>query len=140
MKIEHDRRSLKGSFTVEMSLLMPVILFLIMGCILAVFYYHDKNILSGAAYETAVVGSTLSREKNGIEEGRLEELYRERISGKCILFGNIRVNVNVEDDMIEVLVNARHKKMKLHIIEKAVLTQPEKYIRRIRKIEGAVQQ
>ena len=41
----------RGSMTVEMSFLMPMILFLIMGCILAVFYYHDKNILSGAAYE-----------------------------------------------------------------------------------------
>lgn len=46
----------QGSMTVEMSFLMPIILFLIMGCILSVFYYHDKIILSGAAYETAVVG------------------------------------------------------------------------------------
>ena len=36
------RRKLSGSMTVEMSFLMPMILFLIMGCILAVFYYHDK--------------------------------------------------------------------------------------------------
>ena len=59
----------QASMTVEMSFLMPMILFLIMGCILAVFYYHDKNILSGAAYETAVVGSTKAREKEGIKEG-----------------------------------------------------------------------
>ena len=36
------KKTLKGSFTVEMSLLMPFLLFLIMGCILTVFYYHDK--------------------------------------------------------------------------------------------------
>ena len=55
--------------TVEMSFLMPMILFLIMGCILAVFYYHDKNILGAAAYETAVVGRTKARENDGVETG-----------------------------------------------------------------------
>lgn len=46
------KHALNGSFTVEMSLLMPMILFLVMGCVLACFYYHDKNIIAGAAYET----------------------------------------------------------------------------------------
>ena len=55
-----------GSITVEMSFLMPMILFLILSCILAVFYYHDKNIISGVAYETAVVGSTKAREREGV--------------------------------------------------------------------------
>ena len=64
----------QGSMTVEMSFLMPMVLFLIMGCILTAFYYHDKNILSGAAYETAVVGSTKTREKDGIKDGELETL------------------------------------------------------------------
>ena len=40
------KHALNGSFTVEMSLLMPMILFLVMGCVLACFYYHDKNIIA----------------------------------------------------------------------------------------------
>ena len=51
---ERKQRWLKGSFTVEMAFLIPMILFLIMGCIRISFYYHDKNIIAGAAYETAV--------------------------------------------------------------------------------------
>ena len=66
-----SRGCLKGSLTVEMSFLMPMILFLIMGCILAAFYYHDKLILTGAAYETAVAGSTKAREKDGVKAGQL---------------------------------------------------------------------
>ena len=53
---ERKQRWLKGSFTVEMAFLMPMILFLIMGCIRISFYYHDKNIIAGAAYETADYG------------------------------------------------------------------------------------
>ena len=44
-------------YTVEMSFLMPIIMLLVMSSIYAFFYYHDKNIIAGAAYETAVVGS-----------------------------------------------------------------------------------
>ena len=33
---------MKGSMTVEMSFLMPMILMLIMSSILAAFYFHDK--------------------------------------------------------------------------------------------------
>ena len=68
------KHALNGSFTVEMSLLMPMILFLVMGCVLACFYYHDKNIIAGAAYETAAVGSTKAREKDGIQEAELKSL------------------------------------------------------------------
>ena len=38
---------------------------LVMSSIYAFFYYHDKNIIAGAAYETAVVGSNKAREKAG---------------------------------------------------------------------------
>ena len=52
-------------YTVEMSFLTPIIMLLVMSSIYAFFYYHDKNIIAGAAYETAVVGSNKAREKPG---------------------------------------------------------------------------
>ena len=44
-----------GSFTVEAAVLVSAVLLLTYGVIMAVFYYHDKNILTGTAYETAVI-------------------------------------------------------------------------------------
>lgn len=93
---ERKQRWLKGSFTVEMAFLIPMILFLIMGCIRISFYYHDKNIIAGAAYETAVTGSTKVREKDGISESELNALFKERVGRKCILFSRIRVQSSVE--------------------------------------------
>lgn len=55
-------------YTVEMSFLMPIIMLLVMSSIYAFFYYHDKNIIAGAAYETAVVGSNKAREKTGFTD------------------------------------------------------------------------
>lgn len=124
---------LQGSMTVEMSFLMPMILFLIMGCILTVFYYHDKNILSGAAYETAVVGSTKAREKDGVKEGELETLFYERVKNKCIMFVCPQVSVNVEKEEIEIIAAASRKYMKISVSKKAAITNPEKKIRDLRR-------
>ncbi len=126
----------QGSMTVEMSFLMPIILFLIMGCILSVFYYHDKIILSGAAYETAVVGSTKAREKEGVKEGELETLFNQRTKNKCVMFARLQVSVKVEKDEIEVIAGASRKYMSISVIKRAAVTEPEKKIRDLRRLKG----
>jgi hypothetical protein len=128
---ERKQRWLKGSFTVEMAFLIPMILFLIMGCIRISFYYHDKNIIAGAAYETAVTGSTKVREKDGISESELNALFKER----CILFSRIRVQSSVGKDEIKVQAATRRKKMAISVESRAAVTEPEKYIRDIRRIK-----
>ena len=134
-KQKRKRIWLKGSLTVEMSFLMPMLLFLIMGCILAAFYYHDKIILSGAAYETAVVGSTKAREKEGVKAGQLESLFAQRVKGKCILIGNARANIKVGKDEIEVNATASRGQMRISVIKKAAVTEPEKHIRDMQKLK-----
>lgn len=129
---------LKGSMTVEMSFLMPMIMFLIMGCILAVFYYHDKNVLSGAAYETAVAGSTRMRERDGIDEGELEALYAERTEGKCILFAGSSAQVSVGGKEIVVEATAQKGRFMLSVLKKAAVTDPEKYIRDRRRMKEVI--
>ena len=106
-----------------------------MGCILAVFYYHDKNILSGAAYETAVVGSTKAREKDGVEEGELEQLFRQRVGKKCILFPGAQAAISVGKDEIEVTAAASRRGMKVSVSKKAAVTDPENYVRDLRRLK-----
>lgn len=131
---EKEYREVRGSMTVEMSFLMPLILFLIMACILVVFYYHDKNILAGAAYETAVVGSTKAREKDGVKEGEMEQLFAQRAGGKCVLFVHPEVEITVGEEEITVEVYASRKWMELSVSKKAAVTQPERYIRNLRRL------
>ena len=105
------------------------------GCIRISFYYHDKNIIAGAAYETAVTGSTKVREKDGISESELNALFKERVGRKCILFSRIRVQSSVGKDEIKVQAAARRKKMAISVESRAAVTEPEKYIRDIRRIK-----
>ena len=91
MKYENDRqdcdqRGLKGVITVELSYLLPMILMIFLMVVYVTFYYHDKNILIGAASETAVVGAQLERKPDENGKTDLSGFYQERIRGKLILF------------------------------------------------------
>ena len=94
-----------------------------------------KNIIAGAAYDTAVTGSTKVREKDGIRESELNALFKERVGRKCILFSRIRVQSSVGKDEIKVQAAARRKKMAISVESRAAVTEPEKYIRDIRRIK-----
>lgn len=139
-------------YTVEMSLLMPIIMLLIMSSIYAFFYYHDKNIIAGAAYETAVVGSNKAREKtdsqtgsgdrsgdrSGTDAAELETLFQSRVNGKCILLSTIQGQVTVEEDEVCVRAQGTWRKMKVSVEKRAAITEPEKKLRDIKKIKEFV--
>lgn len=136
---KENKWNLKGSFTVEASFIVPMILLLIMACMFAVFYYHDKNILLGAAYEASVVGSTMSREVNGVDADEVQSLAYERVQGKNIFLNHTRIDVETSEEELQVRVTVFARKMGMSGEEKASITNPEKYIRDLRKIEGLVQ-
>lgn len=129
-------RTYRASMTIEMSVLMPMILTIVMLSILTAFYYHDKNILQGAAYETVVVGSTKMRERDIPTESKLKTLCEERIGRKCILFGRTQVNVLIEEEEIKVNIIANKRWFSLKIEKKAKVTEPEKKIRDVRRLKG----
>ena len=141
------RCSVRG-YTVEMSFLMPIIMLLIMSSIYAFFYYHDKNIIAGAAYETAVVGSNKAREKpdsqtgsgdrSGTDVAELETLFQSRVNGKCILLSTIQGQVTVEGDEVCVRAQGTWRKMKVSVEKRAAITEPEKKLRDIKKIKEFV--
>ncbi len=131
--IENDR-SLKGVITVEMTYIVPVILFVFFLSVMGIFYYHDKDVLASCAYEAAVVGSTKAREREGITPGQVQAVFEERIRGKCILFREIQGSAQVDEDKITVQVHASKGRMRLHIKETASVTQPEEKIRKYRRI------
>lgn len=122
-------------YTVEMSFLMPIVLLLIMNSIFGVFYFHDKNILMGAAYETVVVGSTKAREKEGASAAELEEMFRERTEGKCILFDSVAAAAAVSDDEIEIQATGTGRGMTVRIIKRMAVTRPEDKIRDVRRLK-----
>lgn len=122
---------LRGSTVVEAAYLFPMIMLVWMLVLFALFYYHDKNILAGASYETAVVGSELAHEGE-IPEGKLAQYFQERIKGKLIFFGGASVSVNLGKNGLEIEAKARARNMSLAVRKSAAITEPEKLIRKFR--------
>lgn len=125
------KKSQNGSFTVEASFVVPIVLMMFVASIYVIFYFHDKNILVGAVYETAVVGSG----RQEYEKEELEAYFRRRIRGKLIIFSDVKEEVELEEDRVRVICRARKKMMRINCRIAMMRTEPEAYIRKIRNIK-----
>lgn len=124
------KRKLQGSFTIEAAYIIPLIL-LVLGVVLHVlFYYHDKNVLLGAAHETAAYGAGLEE----ADEDTLESYFTARVKGKLLLFTSLINEIEIEDEKVTVTCNASKSKMSLEVACSVNRTDPEDYIRSVRKI------
>ncbi len=130
------RKGFRGVITVEMSYLIPMVLLLFLLVVYTVFYYHDKNILIGAASETAVTGAQMERRPDKKGQVGLEELYQERIQGKLVFFSGIQVFANVSEKWVEISACAERGKMKIHVLQRAAVAEPEKAVRRKRMLKS----
>ena len=123
------KRTVSGVITVEMTYIVPMIFFIFVMIIYTVFYYHDKNILIGAA------GAQMTRKPETDGKADLTEFYRERIQGKLILFPHTEVSIEESEKRVRVNVYAERKRMKLQIRQSASIVEPERKIRRKRLLE-----
>ena len=133
-------KRLKASAVIEMTYMMGVVMFMWVLIIYGLFYYYDKLILSGAAYETAAVGSELIHEEEKIEELVLEKYFQERIRGKMIFMPYARVNVKVKRNEIVIEAKAASKGLKLVVVRRMAITSPEQKIRAIRTAKEIIEE
>lgn len=132
----HD--AVRGVLTIEMAYLMGVILTVFVLIMYTVFYYHDKNILIGAASETAVVGTQSARKPDVDGQTDLSGFYQERIRGKLIFFPGAQAEVSVSSAKVEVTASAAKGFMKLQVVQRAFIKEPEKKIRQKKILETMI--
>jgi len=130
-------RWLKGSATIEMAYIMPIIFLIFAAIIYTVFYFHDKNIMQGAAYETAVI---LSQKERLQESADNEGVFRERLGNKLIFFDPPAVNIEINEKEIIISAAARRKAMGISVEQKSGIVTAEKKLRDIRRIKSIVQE
>lgn len=128
-------RKVKASATIEMAYIAPMVLIIVMLTCFLLFYYHDKNILAAAVYESAVVGSEAMREGDGITEAELSSYMDKRIQGKLIYFGTIQTSCKCREDQVEITVQAYKHRMQLTVEAKCPVNQPEIYIRNMKRLK-----
>ena len=125
------KKNIKGSFTIEAAVIVPIVL-LIFGILLHIlFYWHDKMILVSTAHEAAAVGNSRSE----WSELELEYYFFSRMEGKMLLFDRVECTAYVEDDRVRVVYDGSKGSMVAKGECSINRIEPEDYIRDIRKIE-----
>lgn len=125
------KRKLKGSFTIEASVIVPVILIIFSLIIMMLFYFHDKNLVAALSHETLVMGCA----KEDINTEELEQYLQMRIHGKLLIFEKIDVAAETDADKVMIICSARKKGMSLHVEVSMKRTDPQEYIWKLRRMD-----
>ena len=127
-------KGLKGSLTVEMSYILPMVIMLIFLLINTVFYYHDKAVLSGAVAETVETG--IEDIRSGENDGEdLETYLKKRVGRKLIFLRPVSYSVKKTDTRVSVKVDAAKGPFKTSVYLEGKVPYPEKELREKKKAE-----
>lgn len=120
---------MKGSMTIETVYILPMLFLVFFLSVTGLFYYHDKNILISSAYEAVMVGSRKGREAEGVTAAVVEEIFQERIHGKCIFFSDPIGKATVTSKEVQLEGSVQRGKMGIVTKQSAPITKPEEKIR-----------
>ena len=121
----------KGSITIEASFVIPLFLLVFMVSTYCLFYSHDKSVVGAVAYETVSVAS--GREDIKVEE--IEAYFADRVEGRTFLFDKISTEVEMTSENVKLTCSGSKRGMSFTLKQEMKITEPEDYIRTIRKIE-----
>ena len=124
-------KTLRGSFTIEAAVIVPIILLIFGVLVHILFYWHDKNILMSTAHETAALGSG----ESDLAELDLEYYFFDRMEGKLLLFDRVECLSYIDDDKVTVQWDASKGRMVTKGEYSVTRTRPADYIREIRKLK-----
>jgi hypothetical protein len=146
------KKILKGSYTIEASLLLPMILSIIMILMFLSFYVHDRCILYSIAYTAALRGSEVQSDEEKIFR-EVEESSNKLLENKLLVTRNVNTDIKISSKDIAVsyqgdfqipigtilIKNLRKGNIQINAIGKAKRTDSIQFIRECRVIETIVQ-
>lgn len=125
------RKTMRGSFTIEAAVIVPIILWGFAVILLLLFYYHDKNVVTAVAYETAAMGCG----DHGMSSEEMETYFQKRLADKMILFSFVNIEAKDEGHDITIFCKAQRNGMNFHVKISMKGTEPESIVRRLQWIE-----
>lgn len=120
---------LRGSATIEMAYIVPVILLAITAAVYLGFFFHDKSVLQGLVYEGAMIGSSGYRMDGEVEVTTIETFIKEKAEVKLLYFPAPEVEVEVSEGVIQIEAVTESKGMEIVVSKMLVITEPEEQIR-----------
>lgn len=96
---------LKGSYTIEASFLLPMILTVIVVITYLSMFLHDRQVLNSAAYTASLRGSQMINGENIFSE--VEKCSKALINNKLLITDGIVTDIEVNSNEVSVKYNGR---------------------------------
>lgn len=125
------KRRVRGTFTIEAAVIVPLILVIFIVIMNLLFYYHDKNLVLAAAHETI---STWAKEEEMTKE-EIERHFQKNIKEQTLFFYNVNAIIEIDESELNMDCVAAQNGMKLQVQMNMCRTNPEAGIRKLRIIE-----
>lgn len=126
------RKKMKGSLTIEAAIIVPLAILMFAVVISMLFYYHDKNVITGAVYEVVADG-TIQAEPTKEELGMK---LQEKVNKRLLLFSAVYVDAYMDKSKLVMECHAAKNGMTLYVKIAMNRTEPENYIRKIRGFQN----
>lgn len=94
------KKKYKGSYTVEASFLLPMILTVIVLIIYMSFFLHDRAVLQSAAYTSALRGSQMISGEKVFSE--VENSAKKLIANRLIGTDDVQTTIDISGDDVKV--------------------------------------
>ena len=107
---------------------MPIVLLTWILVIFSLFHFHDKTIIAGAAYESAIVGAELWNDEEENKTLKIERYFQERIRGKLLFYQTVNSEIFLEKTKVRVTAFATRNMMNINVEQQAAITVPEQEI------------
>lgn len=143
---------MRGSATIEASLVVPICIGVIVFIILAGFYMHDRTIIQGTLGEVSSIAEIKNRIGEKINDADIKEYFNDRIKGKVLYTKSINVKSIISEK--EIIINGefdvlfgkipllsqilKSKTVKTNIKSQRGITSPEDNIRNTNAIKEGV--
>lgn len=140
--IKQNNNMLSGSYTVEASLLMGILLPLLVGIIYMGFFLHDRSFLQCAAHEAASYGS-LHADDNHTD---IAAAAQKLTAGRALGIRSISTNAAASERQVQICYEGNFQLPGMTApffgqsgisVRSAVTLKSERPSRRIQKIRGA---
>ena len=128
----------KGSLTIEIALLMPIVLLVWMGVVSVCLFVHNRAWLTAAAYEAAITGSWDYICREGDVQNRAWEKMNLLLQNPLYGSGKIHTAVEKQGDILLVSVEGRHRsyggiQWGFQVVGSRKLYCPVSFIRKVRR-------
>lgn len=105
----------KGSVTIEATVVLPMILFVVVFLIYSCFYLHDDMVIQEATHEIAIYGTTLDYRDTKKMKALMKEKYENAINGRLLATKDVTYDMKFDEDKIKVTIKGIMKNVAVGI-------------------------